>query len=174
MFGTGLTSYVLEGDTKVTALLIHLGLRLADAEDTTSGSHASTSHAAHEEHPEGYDDKDGEQIVEYHVEELVLLTVLVGEVASEDLVLTGLVDEFLYLIYRTEFNLYVGLCPRLLGTLLEHVADMFRLYVHLDGALVLIHYDLRGKAAIHHDLEIGVGGRLGNTTVLWTATGEIE
>ena len=51
---------------------------------------------------------------------------------------------------------------------------MFRLDVHLDRALVLIHDDFRGKATIDHSLEVGVSGRLGNAAVLRTATGEIE
>jgi hypothetical protein len=57
---------------------------------------------------------------------------------------------------------------------MEYVTDMFRFDVHLDGALRLVDYNLRGIAIGNHGLEFGIGGGLSHATVGRTSTGEVE
>ena len=85
-----------------------------------------------------------------------------------------MVDKLLHLVRTSELHLHVGFCARLLGTLVEHVADMLRLDVHLQDALPLVHDDLRGIAVVHHVLEVGVGCILRDAAVRGTSTGEVE
>ena len=154
LLGTGLTCHILERDTQVAALFVHLSLRLADIEDTASGAHASTAHTAHEEDPECHQDEDRQQVIEQHVEHIVLFAVFKDQVTRECLFLLSLVHKFLYLIDRAELHFHVRILACLLGALVEYITDMLRLHVHLDGTLVFVHHDLRSVAMIHHLLEV--------------------
>ena len=170
LLGTSLACYVLERDAQITALLVHFCLRLSDAEDAASSTHAAATHAAHEENPKTYEYEDRQEIVEQHIEHIVLLAVLEDEIASKRLFLLGHVDKLLYLIDGAELNFHIRILARLLGTLVEYVADMFRLDIHLDEALVLVHDNLRSIAVIDHLLEVRVRSILANAAVFSTST----
>ena len=101
---------------------------------------------------------------------MVLITVVTGE----GLGFLGGIHKLLHLICRANLHLHIRLVASLLCTLMEHVTDMFRLHIHLQGILALVHHNLRGIAFFHHRLEVGIGGLTGDTAVLRTATGEIE
>ena len=169
LLGTSLTCYVLERDTQIAALFVHLCLRLANAEDTASSTHAAATHAAHEENPKTYKYEDWQEIVEQHVEHIVLLAVLEDEIASKRLFFLGRVYKLLNLIDRAELYFHIRILARLLGTLVEYVTDMFRLDIHLDEALVLVHDDLRSIAVIDHLLEVRVRSILADAAVLGTS-----
>ena len=100
--------------------------------------------------------------------------VLIHEVASEDIVLLGLIDKLLELIDRAELHLDVWILARLLRALMEHVADVLRLHIHLNVALILVDDDFLGIAVIHHLLEVRVGCRLGDAAVRRTSAREVE
>ena len=137
-----MSGHVLERDTQVAALLIHLRLRLADVEHTSADAASTAAHATHEEDPQCHDDEDGHEVIEDHVQEVIVLMILIHEVTRKDLVVLCLVDKLLQLVNRTELHLYIGILTRLLGALMEHVSDVLRFYVHLDDALGLVDHDL--------------------------------
>ena len=169
LLGTGLSGHVLERDAQVAALLIHLGLRLADAEHIVAHAHAAAAHTAHEEYPGTDDDDKGQNVVEQHVEHLVLPPVLITEVAREGLVLLGLVDETLHLVHGANLHIHVRVGARLLCALVEHVADMLRLHIHPERVLILVDYDLGGVAPVDHRLEFRVGSMLAHAAVVGPA-----
>ena len=110
LLGTGLSGHVLERDAQVAALLVHLGLRLAYAEDAAA-AHAGTAaaHAPHEQHPQAEDEHEGQQVVEEHLQHAALLAVVIGELAHEQAVLARLVDELLHLGHAAYLHVDVGL-----------------------------------------------------------------
>ena len=116
-----------------------------------------------------YKYEDWQEIVEQHVEHIVLLAVLEDEIASKRLFFLGRVYKLLNLIDRAELYFHIRILARLLGTLVEDVADMFRLDIHLDEALALVHDDLRGIAVIDHLLEVRVRSILADAAVLGTS-----
>ncbi len=157
LLGTCLSGYVLEGDAQVATLLVHLGLRLAYVEDacaTYAGS--TTAHAAHEEHP--YEDDAGKEqhVHQQRTEELVALGIVVRELAAELLLFAGLVHKLLYLVHRTDGHCHRGTLACLLHALVEHVADVFRLDIHLQRVAVFVDYYLVGIALHDHHLEVRV------------------
>ena len=77
LLGTSLTGHVLEGDAQRSALLVHLGFRLAHTEDASTSGHASTAHAAHDEHPYEDDACKEENVHDERVEELTLTLVVI-------------------------------------------------------------------------------------------------
>ena len=84
LLGSGLSGNILEGDTQIASLLIHLCLRLAYVEDASTEAGTSTAaHAAHEEHPYGYNEEYGQEIVDERSEETVLSGVLERQLARE-------------------------------------------------------------------------------------------
>ena len=97
LLGSCLTGYVLEGDAEVVGFLVETGLRLAHVEH--SAGTAATAHTVHYEHP--YDDEQHprEEADEYVYKAIVVL-VLVA-VACYLLLLHGLVEESLQIVYRT-------------------------------------------------------------------------
>ena len=154
MFCTSLSGNILEGDAQIAAFLIHLGFRLADTEHVASHAHAATAHAAHEQHPQTDDEDKGKDVVENHVEHVIVATVLIAVITREGLGFLGSIHKFFHLVGRADLHFHVRFIARLLGTLVENITDMFRLDVHPQDVLALVDDNLGGIAFIDHRLEV--------------------
>ena len=140
LLGSRLSGYVLEGDAHLIGFLVELGLRLSYIEDP-AGTAGTAAHAPHEEVPDAEEQQprsNGAEDVEEGVARLVLVAV-----AGDLLLLHGLVEEALHLVYRTDFYGHVRSCPHLLRPLLEDVADVVGADVHAEGVGALVDNHLR-------------------------------
>ena len=78
---------------------------------------------------------------------------------------------FLYLgkillqfIGRAIFHIHIGFVTRLLGSLVENVAYVFGLDIHLQFLLGVVHHHIAGISTVDILLELRIGGiRLGST-----------
>ena len=164
LLGTFLSGHVLERDVQVAAFLIHLGFRLAHAEDTATAG-TSCSHTAEQVDPE-HDEEYPEQVVEDKRRDIACILIVVVEIALELAFGTLLVNEGFYLVNAAELHLHKGIRAHLLRAGLEDFADMLGLHIHLKRVLRLVHHDLRGIAFGNQRLELFVGNLLADRTVL--------
>ena len=157
LLGTSLSSHVLEGDSQIVSFLVHLRLRLADAEHTAASA-ASASHAVHDEEPEQDDEDEGSEADE-EVPEAATLLVVVVEILQFSLLLLGC-QVFLEFVNRAELYAHVRFAACLLQRLVEHVAYMLGRNEHLQRLVRSVHFHLVSVSFLHILLELGVGGLL--------------
>ena len=141
MLGASLPCHIFERDICRVSLLVHLRAALAHVKDARSTAHASPAHASHNEYPYSYDKDKRQDIVKNHTEEIVVTRVLVAVIAHKLFLLFCIINKLLHLIDRTELHFHRRFLAGLVDTLLEDVAHMFGLDIHVKNILVLVDHD---------------------------------
>ena len=147
---------VFECYVDVCAFFIHFRLAFAYVEHASGTSASASAHTAHEVEPKEDEQQYGAE-TEQNVEQVVAALVLIVQLTLEFSRFLFRLHECFDLVDASEFSCYKRAFAGVLRSLLEHVAYVLWVDIHLQGALVLVYHYFRGVSFIDVSLEFVVG-----------------